>query len=701
MPNLLNDPVIRAATHDGGRETLSLPQTLHLLHQDQIASFHGLRPHQEHPWHAFLTQLAVIAVQHAGLNEPPDNPHDWRRTLAAATQGETPWELIQDDLSIPAFLQNPVPDPDAIAKRGKPCPTPDSIDILFASKNHETKQDLIRDARPDHWIYALVCAQTSASYAGAGHPAASRMNGGYSSRPAVSLAPAQGGPGAHWRRDTEALLRNLDYRGDTARALLWTIPWTGAKNEAMDPASLHPLYLEVCRRLRLNQTTDGRIGALKTTAAGAIVDAKSRNGNTRDPWTPIAKSAGAAKPLHLQKDGFNHRLIAAILLDREKWEPPFLLQPAPQELRQGAANLIARGTAGGKCETNGFHSAIIPLSPPLLQAINDPRKADEALEIVNDRQQQLRAVRHCLSAAIETSLNGTREQPLISAYRDPARRRAAPVEQAANARMLDHLQEELAQSEPEARRETRRHWLAGPEGIAETARAILAAVPARSPAAGAAARQEFENRIGSPKILPGFQAARPVDPEPQESAPDLYLPSGAAIQAPLIAERIAVTAADQPGALVPLRNLNPDQPRPERFEAITAGLWELDDRQAQQRWALIVQGMALMTLIHRENADYRSAHHPGRPLGRAMAGAGIRGQQQEMIPPDQAETLLNGAEHVMRPIAARLFRRLAQAGARIDWAETAQLILEPQNRQVREKIRRDYRQARERRRTRH
>ena len=108
-----------------------------------------------------------------------------------------------------------------------------------------------------------------------------------------------------------------------------------------------------------------------------------------------------------------------------------------------------------------------------------------------------------------------------------------------------------------------------------------------------------------------------------------------------------------------------------------------------------------MTLIHRENADYRSAHHPGRPLGRAMAGAGIRGHQQEMIPPDQAETLLQGAEHVMRPIAARLFRRLAQAGARIDWAETAQLILEPQNRQVREKIRRDYRQARERRRTRH
>lgn len=688
MPNLLHDPLIRAATADGRRQTITLPQTLHLLAQDQISCFQSLRPHQEHPWHAFLTQTAVLALQHAGLDTLPGGPEGWRDRLAHLTQGDEPWELVNDDLSRPAFMQNPVPDPEAIAKRGKICLTPDGIDILFASKNFETKQDLIWNAQPDHWLYALITAQTAAAYAGAGHPGASRMNGGYSARPAVSLAPHQGGPGAHWRRDTEILRHHPDYQGDTARAVLWTIPWAGQKNEAMDPDALHPLYLEVCRRIRLSQTPDGRIHARKGTAAGAIVDAKSKNGVTRDPWTPLARTAAAVKPLHIQKDGFTHRLLTAIMLERDRWDLPCLLQPTPQELRQGAATLVARGIAGGKCETNGYHQTAIPLSPPLLQALADPAKAAEAQEIAAERQEQIRAMRGCLAAALETALHGPQNGGL---NRDPIRRAAAPLEQSAQLRLIDGLQQELLQPTPAARQEARQEWLAGPEGLAETARRILAAAPARSDDARAAARTEFETRTGRPKPLAAYRVAQPV---PNGAGrPATAKPGPEAFQAIQLADRIAAAAAEYPNSLVRLRRLNPDDPGPQEFERLTAGLWEIHDRPARRRWALIIHGIALMTATHHEHARYRPAHTPRMPLGRAITGYTDRGQRREMLTPDQARRLIHGPEPELRPLAVRLFQNLARAGLRLDWAETAQLILHPEDRRIRAKISEDYERA--------
>ena len=83
------------------------------------------------------------------------------------------------------------------------------------------------------------------------------MNGGLGNRPAFSLAPFPGGVGAHVRRDISALLECRptllsEYpmtEGD--EALLWTIPWEGTQAEALLLNRLNPLYIEVCRRIRL------------------------------------------------------------------------------------------------------------------------------------------------------------------------------------------------------------------------------------------------------------------------------------------------------------------------------------------------------------------------------------------------------------------------------------------------------------------
>lgn len=189
MPNLLDRPLLRITTPAGAAQTLTLPETFHRMMQDGIASFDGLRPHQEHAWHSFLTQLSVIAITGAGGNAVPGSAEEWREAVAALTLDQSDWELIRGDFTKPAFMQPPAPDKEPADKSGRRSLTPDQIDITFANKNFETKQNIIRDAEPDHWIYALITAQTMSAYGGAGHPAASRMNGGYSSRPAIGLAP--------------------------------------------------------------------------------------------------------------------------------------------------------------------------------------------------------------------------------------------------------------------------------------------------------------------------------------------------------------------------------------------------------------------------------------------------------------------------------------------------------------------------------
>ena len=197
MNNLLIDPLIRVRLNVGDSAAMSLPEVYEAASTDGIAAFPALRPHQRHAWHAFLAQLGAMAIQRAGGSEPARTAGEWRSLLRDLTPGfgdDEPWRLIVGDPELPAFMQCPAPA--GLKDYRKRVATPDDLDILVTSKNHDVKQAVAIRAVPEDWIFALVDLQTMAGFLGAGNYGIARMNGGFSARPCLGLAPADGGLGA-------------------------------------------------------------------------------------------------------------------------------------------------------------------------------------------------------------------------------------------------------------------------------------------------------------------------------------------------------------------------------------------------------------------------------------------------------------------------------------------------------------------------
>jgi CRISPR system Cascade subunit CasA len=164
-----------------------------------LIGFDGLAAHQRHGWDLFLYQIAALALERSGEAEAVaddtawqalDDPRAWRDRLAALTPGcaETAWCLVVQDLAKPALLQPPIGtgrlDDYKIAGE-----TPDEIDVLVTSKDHDVKAARAGSAEPRHWLFALVTLQTLQGYSGRGNFGIARMNGGFASRPLVMRTP--------------------------------------------------------------------------------------------------------------------------------------------------------------------------------------------------------------------------------------------------------------------------------------------------------------------------------------------------------------------------------------------------------------------------------------------------------------------------------------------------------------------------------
>jgi CRISPR system Cascade subunit CasA len=217
--NLLAAQLIRACTRTNGIRAVTLPGLLSLLVACEVDSLPALRPHQRYPLHCFLAQVGAMAMLAAGEKVLPRDERHWRDLLRGLTPefpDDEPWVLIVDDLFKPAFLQPPVPE-GAWEVLKEIEPTPDALDMLVTSKNHDLKAARLKIATPEHWLFALVTLQTWEGFLGRGNYGISRMNGGFASRPFIGAAPATGGWGAHVTRD---ILRLVDNRtklteGDT------------------------------------------------------------------------------------------------------------------------------------------------------------------------------------------------------------------------------------------------------------------------------------------------------------------------------------------------------------------------------------------------------------------------------------------------------------------------------------------------------
>jgi CRISPR system Cascade subunit CasA len=212
---------------------LSLPALYAALMDDEVEDMPAVRPHQRQALHAFLVQVGVLALLEAKQTEPPTDATTWARLLRALTPeypDDEPWSLVVENLSMPALLQPPLPEGklEVLKEREQ---TPDALDMLVTSKNHDLKRQRMVAATPEHWFYALVTLQTLGGYGGRDNYGISRMYTGTGSRPMVGLTPNDR-LGARLRRDIRRLLaerpsiltNNPGFSTANGLGLLWLEP---------------------------------------------------------------------------------------------------------------------------------------------------------------------------------------------------------------------------------------------------------------------------------------------------------------------------------------------------------------------------------------------------------------------------------------------------------------------------------------------
>ena len=368
--NLLTHPVL---TVTGGVK-MSLPALLAAMARGEVRGFSALRPHQRPAWHMFLVQLGALALRTADRETLPTEPTDWEAILRGLTPDHTddaPWCLVVTEPAKSAFLQPP--DPGGLA--WSPLATPDALDLLITSRNHDLKQTVASRASPEDWVFALVSLQTSEGYGGRGNYGIARMNGGSSSRPMLGLAPANDGdtsidPSRWWVRDVRRLLATARERGVGVvggPALLWCLDWP--ESQQLDLRDLDPWFIEVCRRVRLKGAS-GTISAMQANSKTSRTDAKAFKGNLGDPWAPVHKTEG--KSLTLSGGDFNYTRLCELLFSGN-WSVPLLALHGRDE--NGDMLLVAEALSRGNSKTEGFKSRVIPVPGRAIPLLSSPTVA--------------------------------------------------------------------------------------------------------------------------------------------------------------------------------------------------------------------------------------------------------------------------------------------------------------------------------------
>lgn len=444
MSNLLTQPFFTVRPSGA----LTLPGVLAAMARDEVEGFPALRSHQAMFWHMFLTQLGGLALQGAGRTDIPEGEEDWRgllRGLTARFPDDEPWRLVVEDLTKPAFLQpaaTPGPELKNVAV------TPDALDLLITSRNHDLKQKVAWAGTPQDWVFALVSLQTGEGYGGAGNQGVARMNGGSSSRPMLTLAPLTGGlaraqtprPGLWFRRDIRILLETrtaqavLDFPNCGGLGLVWCAPWP--EGAQLQTRELDPWFIEICRRVRLMRNGD-RIFAVKGTSQKTRIDAKMFKGNLGDPWAPIHKVESKSFTLGDEGD-FTYDKLRELLFSGD-WELPLLARPASFETPQTPLTIVAQALARRKSKTGGFKSRCVPLSGKIARALYAPDQRKSLHELARNLADEISDFDKALSYALAlAAVGGAREKITRDSYL-PARTARDHFARFADTIFFEHL----------------------------------------------------------------------------------------------------------------------------------------------------------------------------------------------------------------------------------------------------------------------
>jgi CRISPR system Cascade subunit CasA len=510
MLNFLREKLIATKTPDGQKIYRTLPGVMAGLAGEQVASFPALRPHQRHVWHAFLVQVAALALLKAGKDELPDAEEGWLDLICNLTPqwpGDEPWSLITD-ASQPAILQSPVPGGDLSGF--KPIETPDALDMLVTSKNHDLKSGRMKNAAPEDWFFALLSLQTQEGIMGAGKYGISRMNGGYGSRSSLGLE-LQGSFGFRFRRDVTILLPAApSYTKQDGIALLWLEPWNGVTPIAF--ADLSPLYVEICRRVRLT-IASGRIAGMDAgSAAPRISGASELRGNTGDPWTPVSTDG---KALTVSSEGFSYRKLSE-LLNPEKFQLPPGAKISGNDPAGGMV-LVAQSICRGQGKTEGYHERRIPIPQRSLASI--AASEDALAKLAEKRVNALGDLRFAFRLALFVLSQGAPDK--IVADKETTKRFVEPwlqrLERELDRSFFEDLWEEAGADEA-AREAIYINWLKKlrtlSRGLIAEAAQALPQPSTRRYRAQAQAYIAFRGRLGkSPpfNLLPEYQRLQPVN----------------------------------------------------------------------------------------------------------------------------------------------------------------------------------------------
>lgn len=506
--SLLDEALISTADGTGRHvELLSLPRVYERIVRGTVGDFPALRPHQRHVWHAFLVQVAALALHRAHLRELPDDAAAWRSLLLALTPDDpdgAAWALVTPHAR-PALLQPPVADGDVSAFK-LVIDTPDALDVLVTSKNHDVKRSVVFDARPEHWLYALVSLQTQQGYLGTGNYGISRMNGGFSSRPGFGIAPP-GGPGARVVRDvlrllamrTRILEENPCYPSTGGFSLLWLITWDGSSSLNLD--YLDPFYVEVCRRVRMTSagTSGARLRALVVGSTVARVNAKMFNGRTGDPWAPlIADRHGRRKSLTADAGSFTYKGLVPILFpapgDSNAPTRAPLQEWAPEDPDKGLV-VVATSLVRGQGKTEGLHERRIPVSKAMRPFLGPVIASDEGARIATQRVEDVGLLaRKVLYPAVMAVFTAAPSKWERARDDETAKSRTRSVlgqfDSRVDATFFADLDAELAQSgNSDVQNTVRAEWLLR---LRDAARDVLEAAAAAAPSA---AMRHYRTRV--------------------------------------------------------------------------------------------------------------------------------------------------------------------------------------------------------------
>lgn len=453
LANLLTDPLLQVQLAAGLR-LLSLPGVLAALAQDQVAQFPGLQAHQEHAWHAFLVQVAAMALHRAGEGAPPTEPERWSPLLLALTDHQTSaWRLTEPDLSQPAFLQPPVPEGSVSAWKNI-LPTPDALDLLVTAKNMDVKGRRVHHPLPEHWVYALVSLQTMEGFSGRGNYGILRMNSGFGNRPFVACS-ASLRPGRRFLEDLGALLKTRSQLADLGLfapegglCFASLRPWDGKTSLRLD--ELDPYFVEVCRRVRLGATPTG-MQARMAPSECARVRAPELTPGVGDPWTPVRREDG--KPLTVSSRGFHYTVVHNLLWTGDYAQPPSL------EIDEQRTRFLGAALVRGQGKTEGFYERVVPIPPKVARRIRGP--VDARVRVGELSKGQIEDVDKLRSKALRPALRTLLDGGTSRGLRQDSRpdRWMDALDRAVDAEFFHHLWRRVEAESEEEREAAELAWL--------------------------------------------------------------------------------------------------------------------------------------------------------------------------------------------------------------------------------------------------